>query len=638
MPDETVTLRGIHWREVLPFTHLFRAFRVAIHPSKIVLALAALLLLYGGGRSLDAMWPAAYRAVPNEVSAFDAYRRQGPVGGSFADYRSQVLERIHADYADQLMGLGVASNRDEALRAAATGKRLDELKSAILRRRKTDVAAAADDRASVSAGHGLSHGDVKAAYEARVQAAYADAVEQYRNAKRIENLGLFDQYFSYEANQIASVVRGVREWNWFGEERLDDSILSRSAPPPPALTSSATSTANPLGATATMLALPAGNSPAAASVDGGVGLSYGQPGVIQSVTRFFAVGPVWLLSQHPLFFLFFGLWFLVLWAIFGGAIARITAVHVARDEKMSIRSALVFSVGKFLSFLFAPIIPVIIIVLVGLLVSVGALLGNIPVAGPILIGVMFPLVMIAAFVMALVSLGLIGGFNLMYPTIAVEGSDSFDAISRSFSYLYARPWRLALYTAVAVVYGAVTYLFVRLFIYVMLVLAHKFVGIGFFLAHADSTGPLWPTMWPSPTTAARLSYDIDTLTLGPAQATGAFLVSIWVYLAIAVLGAFAISFYFSANTIIYYLMRQEVDATEPDEVFLDPVDDEFAEVDPEESADPTAGTPAPAAASVTSPPSVAATAPAATQGATTVASPAAPVATQAAGEDVPPPT
>ena len=37
--------------------------------------------------------------------------------------------------------------------------------------------------------------------------------------------------------------------------------------------------------------------------------------------------------------------------------------------------------------------------------------------------------------------GTVGGFGLMYPTVAVEGSDSFDAISRSFSYVFARPWR-----------------------------------------------------------------------------------------------------------------------------------------------------------------------------------------------------
>jgi hypothetical protein len=249
---------------------------------------------------------------------------------------------------------------------------------------------------------------------------------------------------------------------------------------------------------------------------------------------------------------------------------------------MSIRSALKFSSSKFLSFLFAPIIPLLIVLVVGLLVTCGSMLGNIPFFGPIIIGALFFLALAAGFVMTLVLLGLVCGFNLMYPTIAVEGSDSFDSISRSFSYLYALPWRLAFYTVVAVVYGAITYLFVRLFIFLMLTLAHKFVGMGVFV-HADSTALLWTTMWPSPATAARLSYDIDFLTLSSGQSLGAFLISFWVNLVIAILGAFAISFYFSANTIIYYLMRQEADTTAMDDVYLEQLDDEI--IDPSPAAE-----------------------------------------------------
>jgi hypothetical protein len=44
------------------------------------------------------------------------------------------------------------------------------------------------------------------------------------------------------------------------------------------------------------------------------------------------------------------------------------------------------------------------------------------------------------------------------------------------------------------------------------------------------------------------------------------------------LGAFAISFYFSANTIIYVLMRHEVDATELDDVYLEQTDEDFGEL------------------------------------------------------------
>jgi hypothetical protein len=175
--------------------------------------------------------------------------------------------------------------------------------------------------------------------------------------------------------------------------------------------------------------------------------------------------------------------------------------------------------------------------------------------------------------MTLVLLGTFGGLNLMYPTIAVEGSDSFDAISRSFSYVYARPWRMLFYTLVAVIYGALTYLFVRLFIHLMLALTHGFVGGGSW-ADTPSGAPLWQTMWPGP--GARLSYDIDFMTLRWDQDIAAALVAFWVYLVVGTLGAYAISFYFSANTIIYYLMRQEVDATELDDVYLDESDDDFS--------------------------------------------------------------
>ena len=50
------------------------------------------------------------------------------------------------------------------------------------------------------------------------------------------------------------------------------------------------------------------------------------------------------------------------------------------------------------------------------------------------------------------------------------------------------------------------------------------------------------------------------------------------------------SFYFSANTIIYFLMRHEVDATEMDDVYLEQADDEFAEATPTMSMSPSVPT------------------------------------------------
>lgn len=564
MADEPLTVGAINWRQTFPFINLFRAFRVAVHPSKLVLALVALILLYLGGHVLDLVWPIHDRAVADEPALYEQFSLTGNPGTKFSELRQGHRSAIELQYAQQLLALHVEPDIDSATRAARDGADLSLVRNKILQNRDQAVRdAEAARQAKVAAAAGPQAADQRAdaerTYRTIVRQAFTDASADYTQATQIKNLGLFDVYFDYEANQVTNVVRAVQKWNWFGEEHVESDV-------------------NPLGLA-------------------GQETTVGSPGLVQSVIRFFTVAPMWLLTQHPLYFVLLGAMFLVIWSIFGGAICRIAAVHVARDEKLSIRSALMFSSGKFLSFLFAPIIPLIIVVGVGLLVTAGSAIAGFPYIGPIIVGLLFILALGAGFLMALVLLGLIGGFNLMYPTVAVEGSDSFDAISRSFSYLYARPWRLGFYTIVSVIYGAASYLFVRFFISVMLVLTHWFAGLAIF-SSADSSMPLWVSLWPSPSTAGRLSYDIDTLSLSFSQEIGARMIWLWVHLVIAMLGAFAVCFYFSSNTIIYYLMRREVDATDLDDVYLEQPDDEFGEPT---TPDPTAPITSPTAgnASVT---------------------------------------
>jgi hypothetical protein len=424
MADQGPMLQGVNWRQALPFTHIFRAFRVAVHPSKLLMGLALLLTIYVGGRGLDSLWPVKNRAVMGEATLFEL--APGP------------------------------SEFEQARQAAA------------------DVSP--------------------------------------------DRYGLFRSFFVYEINQFSGVVEGVWQGQWF---RSSDN-----------------------------------------------------PGVLDHVYNFIAVGPVWLGRIHPLYAVLFAALFLFAWSLFGGALARLAAVHVARDEKISIRQALNFAVGKFLSFVSAPIIPLIIVLVVGLLLAAGALVGNLPYLGPVVVGAGFFLALLAGFVMTLVILGSIGGFNLMYPTVAVEGSDSFDAISRSFSYIYARPWQMLFYTALSVAYGAITYLFVRYFIFLMLMLTHHFVQMGTFLRDANGNGIL-PVMWPSPADTGRLTFMTHYDSLNWGERIGAGLIAFWVYLVIGTLGAYAISFYFSANTIIYFLLRRDLDATEMDDVYLEQTDDDF---------------------------------------------------------------
>ncbi len=213
-----------------------------------------------------------------------------------------------------------------------------------------------------------------------------------------------------------------------------------------------------------------------------------------------------------------------------------------------------------------------IMAVIGLVVAAGGLLYYLPV-GDIVASALFILALLAGVVATLVLFGTIGGLGLMFPTIAVEGSDSFDAISRSFSYVFARPWRMLFYTAVAVGYGALSYLFVRFFVWLTLILTHSFVTA--FLAGdtAYNFNAVWPE--PLPFAADKLPYDVNYAGLSWSESPSSFLISFWVYLLIGMIGAFAISFYFSSSTIIYYLMRREVDATELEDVYVEDADDDL---------------------------------------------------------------
>ena len=476
MADEPLSIRGIHWRDALPFTNLFRAFRVAIHPSKVLLAMAALLLLYVGGHALDWVWPVQSRAVVDEVGLYEQFTSRSANGRSFGDVRRDRRAALEADYADHLLADRIVPDLATARAAAAGGDHLGDVKRFLLDRRRlsVDLATHVRDLAAPAAGavDPAARRAVDDAARTAVRAAYDAASDDYRSARRIRNEGLFDTFFEYESNQVTYAVQGVRAWNWFGgagDHSAADPSFTGANPlgtNPPGV--------NPLDAEATGgLLLAAAQQASLARADGMALPVVASPGVVPSVVRFFGTGPIWLLTQHPVYFALFGLVFLVVWSVFGGAISRIAAVHVARDEKLSIRSALVFSVGKFLSFLCAPLIPL----LVPALRRRGRhgsspsfVTGNHPRGRPeprrradrprVHRSPCSP-----ALFMALLLLGLVGGFNLMYPTIAVEGSDSFDAISRSFSYVYVRPWRLALLHGWSPwCTGRSCYLFVRLFL------------------------------------------------------------------------------------------------------------------------------------------------------------------------------
>ena len=56
MAEEQHEVRNINWNEVFSFTHIFKSFRMAIHPSKLILAFAAIAVIFVTGCVLDWFW------------------------------------------------------------------------------------------------------------------------------------------------------------------------------------------------------------------------------------------------------------------------------------------------------------------------------------------------------------------------------------------------------------------------------------------------------------------------------------------------------------------------------------------------------------------------------------------------------
>ena len=554
MADESQTLRYVNWRELFPFFHLFRAFRVAIHPSKLFLGLLLVLSLYAGGRVLDAFWVRAYYPTSDEINLFTGYKWGQERGRSFDSVREDRQQAYRNQYASRLKAAGIVTDDKAATDAARHGEYFSELQRRIITARNKAIADAdqrlTDNLAQADKFNNESdkenrRREARDQHESEIRQAEEQTRVELENLATLAPRPIFDEFMDYEAHQFHYVIQTVLSMNWlnglFGRTS-EAAIYTRGN----------TLDNDPTGAAAMVFAEPRG--------------------VVQAIANFAVVGPGWLIRYHLGYFILYACWFLLMWAIFGGAIARIAAVHVARDEKISVRQALRFSTSKVLSFIFAPVIPLIIIVVVGIIVAIGGLIMYIPVIGPIVVGALFVLALLAGFVMTLVVVGTAGGFNLMYPTVAVEGSDSFDAISRSFSYIFARPWRMIFYTLVSLIYGALTFIFCRIFVYVMLGLTHFFVGWWL----VGRAGRYWPEIWP-PGSDYSLAYHVVFPALAWSEQIAAVLISLWVYIILGLLAGYVVSFYFSSNTIIYFLMRREVDATEMDDVYLEETDDDFGE-------------------------------------------------------------
>src|SRR5262249_37477626 len=119
----------------------------------------------------------------------------------------------------------------------------------------------------------------------------------------------------------------------------------------------------------------------------------------------------------------------------------------------------------------APLVPLVGVGFLAALCGLIGLLYRAGRAGPIVAGVLAFLPLFLGGVMTMIFLGLAAGWALMVSAVAVEGEDSFDALSRAYSYVFQRPARYAGYLVLGAVVGTIGVLVVTVFSRLLLELA-----------------------------------------------------------------------------------------------------------------------------------------------------------------------
>ena len=280
---------------------------------------------------------------------------------------------------------------------------------------------------------------------------------------------------------------------------------------------------------------------------------------LDAIDRFWSLaGPMRRLFMRPVgvreaaYLLAGSLWSLLIWSVFGGAITRIAAVRLGAEDRIGLVSAMRHAVRKFGSYFAAPLFP---LAGVALLVGAIAICGLILRAdfGAALIGLFWPLVLVGAFGMAVLLVGLLFGWPLMWATISAEGSDAFDALSRSFAYTFQRPFHYLAYALLAAIVGALAY----------------FAVLGLTIAIEELAW--WSAAWGAgEDRVAELRAAVNSAFqqgAGGMLGFGAAAMRIALGFLRLVTSAFGYGFFWCAAEAIYLLLRRDVDHTEFDEVW-----------------------------------------------------------------------
>jgi len=250
--------------------------------------------------------------------------------------------------------------------------------------------------------------------------------------------------------------------------------------------------------------------------------------------------------QFPLVSLSLGIPLIAILCFAGGAIARSSAIEFAHGRVGSSDDTVGFALSRIRSLVTAIVAPVLFSAVIYLLIALGGLLLSVPVldvVGSLLYGLGLVLGLVATVVLMLHVLAL----PLIIPALSVEGTDSFDAIQRSYAYVIARPLRYVLYGVILLLLGVIA------------TSVFTMVGRG-----AISMSDWAAQFLANRATTRALTGEGD---LEATKSTAHAIIQIWRAVFELVIAGYAISLFFTSSTLLYLVVRRVCDGQDIHEVW-----------------------------------------------------------------------
>lgn len=269
--------------------------------------------------------------------------------------------------------------------------------------------------------------------------------------------------------------------------------------------------------------------------------------MVEPFRRLFLIGRGWASLAY---YLGGGLASLAVWALFGGAITRFAIVRLSTRDPLSLRDAMRFAVAKWRDFFLGPALKLVGIAMLAFpIIAFGWLLS---LDWGVLVGsVLWLGVLLAAGLMAILSLGLMFGWPLMWGTIGAESSDGFDAISRAYGYTMHRPLHYAWYAATAVLLGTAGWLLAWWMTETTINLSYWSISLGCGNERARQLQSLAETGWQGGGSMLEIGANIMGLANRAVQICAS---------------AFSYSYFWCATSAMYLLLRRAKDGTPLDEI------------------------------------------------------------------------